>query len=285
MNTRYLALLLLTMFMSCSFEESYDPDKEEWITLFNGQDLNDWRIKISGHGLNDNYANTFGVEDGVLKVSYDGYDSLRGQFGHIFYKIPYAYYRLKVTYRFTGDQLAGGADWAYRNSGIMFHAQNPKTMYVDQDFPVSLEYQFLGGDGEHDRSTANLCTPGTNVIMNGELITNHCISSTSKTYHGDQWVEAELLVLGDSLIQHYMDGEVVIQYTQPTWGGGNVSNFGAGAFPEGTPLSEGYIALQSESHPVEFKNVELLDLEGCMDPNSKNYKSYFVKSDESQCIY
>jgi hypothetical protein len=30
---------------------------------------------------------------------------------------------------------------------------------------------------------------------------------------------------------------------------------------QGTPLREGYIALQSESHPVEFRKVELLNLE------------------------
>jgi hypothetical protein len=220
-----------------------------------------------------------------MQVGYEGYDSLRDQFGHIFYKIPYSYYRLRVSYRFTGEQLAGGAGWALRNSGIMFHAQAPETMGKDQDFPISLEYQFLGGDGENDRSTANLCTPGTNVVMNGELITNHCISSTANTYHGEQWVVAEVLVLGDSLIQHIVEDEVVISYSFPTLGGGNVSNFDDEAFPDGTPLTSGYIALQSESHPVEFKDIELLNLAGCMDPKAKNYKTYFVKENNGLCLY
>ena len=262
-----------------------DPSTEEWISLFNGKDLNDWQVKIAGHVLNDNFANTFRVKDGVMQVGYEGYDSLRDQFGHIFYKTPYSYYKLRVSYRFTGEQLAGGAGWALRNSGIMFHAQPPETMGKDQDFPISLEYQFLGGDGVNERSTANLCTPGTNVVMNGELITNHCINSTANTYHGDQWVVAELLVLGDSLIHHIVENEVVISYSLPTLGGGNVSNFDAGAFPDGTPLTSGYIALQSESHPVEFKDIELLNLEGCMDPRAKNYKAYFVKENNGLCLY
>ena len=280
----YLLFLFLSItIFGCTPEN--DPNQEEWISLFNSKDLNDWQVKIACHEVNDNFANTFRVEDGVMQVGYEGYDSLRDQFGHIFYKIPYSYYRLRVSYRFTGEQLAGGAGWAYRNSGIMFHAQAPETMGEDQDFPISLEYQFLGGDSVNERSTANLCTPGTNVVMNGELITNHCIGSTAKTYHGNQWVVAELLVLGDSLIQHIMEDSVVISYSQPTLGGGNVSNYDSLAFPDGLALTSGYIALQSESHPVEFKDIELLNLEGCMDPKAKNYKTYFIKDKNGLCLY
>jgi hypothetical protein len=54
---------------------------------------------------------------------------------------------------------------------------------------------------------------------------------------------------------------------------------------KGQLLTEGYISLQSESHPVEFKNIEILNLEGCMDPMALNYKSYFIKSKPSDCTF
>lgn len=231
-----------------------------WINLFNGKDLKDWKVKISKHELNDNFANTFRVEDGLMKVSYDGYTNFDDQFGHIFYKKPFSYYLLKVEYRFVGEQVKGGAGWALRNSGAMLHCQAPETMLKDQDFPISIEGQILGGDGEHERHTSNVCTPGTTIYYEGKLFTPHCLDSKSKTYHGDQWVTAEFLVLGDSLIQHIIDKEVVLEYTKPQIGGGNVSNFDPKVKEEGKRLTSGYISLQSESHPIEFRTVKLFDL-------------------------
>lgn len=231
-----------------------------WINLFNGKDLKDWKVKISKHELNDNFANTFRVENGLMKVSYDGYTNFDDQYGHIFYKKPFSYYLLKVEYRFVGEQVKGGAGWALRNSGAMLHCQAPETMLKDQDFPISIEGQILGGDGEHERHTSNVCTPGTTIYYEGKLFTPHCLDSKSKTYHGDQWVTAEFLVLGDSLIQHIIGKEVVLEYTKPQIGGGNVSNFDPKAKQDGKRLTSGYISLQSESHPIEFRTVKLFDL-------------------------
>lgn len=231
-----------------------------WINLFNGKDLKDWKVKISKHELNDNFANTFRVENGLIKVSYDGYTNFDDQYGHIFYKKPFSYYLLKVEYRFVGEQVKGGAGWALRNSGAMLHGQAPETMLKDQDFPISIEGQILGGDGVNERHTSNVCTPGTTIYYQNKLYTAHCLDSKSKTYHGDQWVTAEFLVLGDSLIQHIIDKEVVLEYTRPQIGGGNVSNFDPKVKEDGKRLTSGYISLQSESHPIEFRTVKLFDL-------------------------
>jgi len=277
-----LLLLLCIPVLGCA---QNNPDQEEWRQLFNCKDLDDWDVKITGYNLNDNFANTFRVEDGVMKVAYDGYDEFGGRFGHIFFREIFSYYRLRIEYRFTGTQVPGGADWAIRNSGAMLHGQTAASMGKDQDFPISIEGQLLGGTGEGERSTANLCTPGTNVVMNGELVTTHCINSTSKTYDGDQWVSVEFQVLGDSLIRHIVEGETVLEYEKPQTGGGNVQNFGPSVKPDGELLSEGTISLQSESHPVEFRKVELLQLCGCKDPKAKNYKSYYVKGDPAACKY
>ncbi|WP_367914658.1 DUF1080 domain-containing protein [Leadbetterella sp. DM7] len=274
----------LLLFLCFQVSAQITAPQKEWKQLFNHKDLKDWDIKIRGYALNDNFANTFSVKDKKLVVNYDGYDQFDQKYGHIFYKTPYSYYVIRVEYRFVGDQANGGEGWALRNSGIMVHGQPANTMLKDQDFPISIEVQLLGGtDGE--RTTCNLCTPGTNVVFDGKLDTRHCINSTSKTYYGDQWVTAEVEVFGDSLIRHYVNGEKVLEYTQPQIGGGNVSPFDPAVKKDGLLLKEGTISLQSESHPVEFRKVELLNLKGCMDPKAKNYRSYFIKEDNTLCKY
>lgn len=230
------------------------------VQMFNGKDLNNWIIKIKDHPLNENYGNTFRVEDGQLKVSYDQYDDFREQYGHIFYKKKLSAYLLVVEYRFTGEQAKNGAGWAYRNSGAMLHCQSPESMDLHQDFPISLEEQLLGGNGKDERSTANLCTPGTNVVLNNVLYTQHCVNSSAPTFHGDQWVHVEALVLGDSLIKHIVNSDTVLVYQKPQYDGRDkwVQQLG---YKDGALISAGYISLQSESHPVAFRKVEVYDLE------------------------
>ena len=281
---RHFVVILACMFLiACNHNKVENGEAESWIELFNGQNLDGWDLKIRGYELNDNYANTFRVEDGLMKVRFNEYDLFENRFGHIFYEQPFSYYRLKVEYRFVGEQPPDGEEWAFRNNGIMFHSQSAGSMGLNQDFPISLENQLLGGDGENERSNANLCTPGTHVVMDGELVTEHCISLSSKTYHGDQWVTAELAVYGDSLIQHILDGEVVLEYSKPQIGGGVVSGYDPEIKQDGKIIDSGYIALQSESHPIDIRSVRLLNLEGCKDPDASNYKSYFVKSNPSAC--
>lgn len=267
-------LLLLAIMAACGTASNQQAEKEneepgEWIRLFNGKDLNDWKVKIAKHELNDNFANTFSVEDGVIKVKYDGYEDFEKKYGHMFYKDPFSAYKLRIEYRFVGEQAPGGEGWALRNSGAMLHGQSPESMTKDQDFPISIEGQLLGGDGTNDRTTSNLCTPGTNVVMDGELFTPHCVNSSSKTYHGDQWVTAEFIVLADSVIHHLVEGDTVLTYYQPQIGGGSVSNHDPAVKKDGELIKEGYISLQSESHPIEFRKVELYDLESYMDDPEK----------------
>ncbi|MCD6340267.1 MAG: DUF1080 domain-containing protein [Verrucomicrobia bacterium] len=236
------------------------PNAEGWIPLFNGKNLDGWKVKIRGYPLGENYARTFRVEDGLLKVAYDpkAYPKFNNRFGHIFYQTPFSNYVLRVEYRFVGKQVPGGAGWAFRNSGVMFHCQSPESMGLNQDFPVSIEMQLLGGDGVHERPTANLCTPGTNVEMDGKLITRHCTNSSSRTYHGDQWVLVELEVHGNRLVRHLAGGKTVLVYSKPQLdprdplGRKLIQERGGEKM-----LYGGYISLQSESHPVQFRKVEI----------------------------
>lgn len=252
-----LALFLTSLFLiSC---QTAPKTSEEWIPLFNGKDLDDWTIKMAHYPLGENFNNTFRVEDGKLVTRYDQYEGFNGEFGHIFYKDPFSSYKLRVEYRVVGEQVTGGEGWAYKNSGVMFHCQDPATMELDQGFPVSLEAQFLGGTGEGERPTANLCTPGTHVTLHGEFWTPHCVNSSSPTFHGEEWVTFELVVYRDSIIHHLVNGDTVLTYSNPVIGGGNKpENY---FVEDGTPVTGGYIALQAESHPYEFRKVELLKLD------------------------
>lgn len=249
------------------------PAESDWIELFNGRDLDDWAIKIRGSEPGENTHNTFRVEDGLLKVRYDQYPDFDGEFAHIFYnKRPFSYYRLEVEYRFVGQQVAGGPEWAWRNNGIMYHAQSPESMALDQDFPASLEYQLLGGRPEGERTTGNLCTPATQVVMGPVLRKDHCIVSDSPTYRGDQWVTATLEVHGRELARHLINGEEVMHYR-------DLQN------DDGSARNGGYIALQGESSPTDFRRVRLLNLQGCMDKEAANYRDYLVKHDPDACRY
>ena len=236
------------------------PDSGRWVSLFNGKDLEGWKVKITGHELGDNYGETFRVEDGVLKVCYDKYDNFDGKFGHLFYRTEFSNCRLRLEYRFVGEQMAGGPGWAFRNSGIMIHGQSPESMGKDQEFPVSIEVQLLGGRGSGKRPTGNLCTPGTHVVMDGELITRHVINSSSKTYDGDQWVAVEVEVRGN-VIKHIVEGETVLTYCDPQLDGKDPDAKKLIEAGQDKMLTGGTISLQSESHPVEFRKVELMKLE------------------------
>ena len=237
------------------------PPPDEWISLFNGRDLQGWTPKIRGFPAGENFGDTFRVENGVLKVAYDEYDAFENRFGHLFYKDAFAHYRLRVEYRFTGEQVPGGPGWAVRNSGVMIHSEPPESMEQDQDFPASIEVQLLGGTGSGTRPTANLCTPGTNVVMDGELVTRHCTNSSSKTYHGDRWVTVEIEVRGSRLVKHVVEGETVLSYTEPQLDERDAHARELARRQGGKLLERGHICLQSESHPVEFRKVEILKLD------------------------
>lgn len=232
----------------------------QWTPLFNGKDLDGWVVKITGHKLGENFGDTFRVKDGVMQVGYEKYGRFGGRFGHIFYKQKFSHYRLRVEYRFVGEQCPQGPGWAFRNSGIMLHCQAPQSMAKDQKFPVSIEVQLLGGRKTGKRPTANLCTPGTNVVLNGKLHRPHCTNSTSRTYRGDQWVTVEVEVHGDGTIKHIIDGKTVLEYTKPQLDERDADAKKLIPGNGGLLLKEGYISLQSESHPVEFRKVEIMKL-------------------------
>lgn len=257
-----IVLLLVSLSLVSCISANQSAEDGKWRSLFNGKDLDGWVAKFHHHEVGDNYANTFRVVDGVIQVNYDNYDEFGERFGHLFYKESFSSYHLKFEYRFTDQWLEDAPDYAYRNSGIMFHSQNPETIFKDQDWPISVEYQMLAsrGDGK-PRPTGNMCSPGTDVFYEGKLDDRHCINSSSDTYEWDEWIEGEFIVYGDSRVIHKVNGEIVLEYSQPQIGGGVVSGYDPDIWVDGKPLVEGYIALQAEGHGIEFRNIKIKTLE------------------------
>lgn len=221
---------------------------EDWIPLFNGESLEGWQPKIRGQAFGKDSLNTFTVKDGAIVVNYDNYPSFEERFGHLFYELPFSAYVLDFEYKFFSDQVHDGPNWAFKNSGIMFHCQNPVGMDLNQDFPISLELQLLGSrNPSEDRPTMNLCTPGTTVDIDGNRITQHCINSSGPSISDDQWVKARLIVYPDQRIEHHINGSIVLSYQKPQ-------------YDSKEPVKSGFIALQSESHPVAFRNIRIKEL-------------------------
>ncbi len=242
---------LLSLFTACA---SLAFGDEKWIPLFNGKDLEGWTPKVADFPLGENPGNLFRVEDGLLKVSYEDSGEFKGQFGHLFYKTPYSHYRIRGEFRFTGEQQKGGPEWAFRNNGFMLHSQAPETMKLDQKFPNSIEVQFSGADAGKNPKTAQrpmgcLFTPGTKVTRDGKDYKGGDKSASGEPMSATDWVTVEAEVRGGEEIVHYVNGKEVLRYQ-------NIR------LEDGTPLTSGYIAIQGETHPIEFRKIELQVLEG-----------------------
>lgn len=273
-NNCSIVLMACSLFcLSCNSTKlpGNNSSKEEWISLFNGNDINDWVVKIQHHEVRQNFANTFRVEDNVIKVRYDGYENFNEQYGHLYFKQPFSYYHLKFEYRFVGEWRKDAPGYTELNSGIMFHSQDPHSMPKEQDWPISVEMQLLAGlSNGKPRPTGNMCSPGTHVVYRGKLDSTHCINSSSKTYPANYgWVKAELIVLGDSLVTHIIEGDTVLRYSKPQIGGGVVNRYDIVQKINGKILDRGFIALQSEGQPIDFRKIEILNLESRIRQNIK----------------
>lgn len=248
---------------ACSSESDTSGEEAgEWKELFNGENLDGWTAKFHHHESGVNYANTFRVADDVIQVNYDDYDAFDNRFGHLFYNQSFSSFHFTFEYRFTGQWMEDAPDYTFRNSGVMFHSQSPQSILKEQDWPISVEYQMLAEQEEGTpRPTGNMCSPGTDVVYNGEVDPRHCINSSSETYPWDEWVSAELIVYSDSLVIHKVNGGEVLQYSKPQIGGGVVNGYDPEIKVDGTLLTEGYIGLQAEGQGVEFRNIRIRELE------------------------
>ncbi len=230
----------------------------KWKQLFNGKNLNGWQMKIAGYPLGENFGNTFRVEDGILQVRYNAYDSFRNRFGALYYNKKFSNYRLKVEYRFIGELTPGAPSWGLRDGGVQYHCQPPGSLQPNQPFPVCLEYNLHGGNGKDERPVGEICTSGTYVEINGKRNTSFCTPATVKrTFHGDQWVTLEIEVRGEK-IRHFVNGEKILYFENPRYNPEHP--IGKTFIVNGNDkVKEGYISLQSNSHPMDFRKIEIME--------------------------
>ncbi len=260
---RIILLFHLSLLFACNAspetEQANTTPENKWETIFNGENLEGWIVKVKGHPLNENFANTFRINDGMLSIRYDGYgDDFDERFGAIYFGKELSNYRLKLDYRFVGETAPGAPEWGYRDSGVQFHSQSPASLKPDQPFPVCLEYNLHGGNGTDERPVGAICANGMLVEVNGKLNESYCTPPTiKKTFHGDQWVTLELEVK-DGVIKHFANGEEILSYQNPVY---NSEHERGKTFIIGDKksVSSGYLSFQSNSHPIDFRNIQLLE--------------------------
>ncbi|MDX1908669.1 MAG: DUF1080 domain-containing protein [Bacteroidia bacterium] len=254
-------VLLIALALSTMAPAPLTPETDQggWISLFNGKNLDGWTPKVAGYAPGVNAGNVFRAEDGVLKIAYDQYgNQFANQFGHIFYRDTFSYFILRMQYRFVGEMLPDAPGYCYRNSGVMFHSEGPDDMALDQYWPVSLETQLLSSTDSVQQTTANMCTPGTTVHLNGKFTDEHCIASDSGHFPDSVWIDLEIVVQGSGATHHIINGDTVLSFTKPQLGGYLLpADY---PMPPGTVLRSGYIALQAEGQPIEFRKIRLKKL-------------------------
>lgn len=238
-----------------------DAPAGNWIRLFNGKDLADWTVKISGHDVGDNYRNTFRVDKGVLKVSYDQYDQFADRFGSLFYNKPFSHYWLRAEYRFVGKGAPGAPSWTYKNSGIQLHSQAPQSMGLRQQFPVSVEFDLVGGWSLGSRPTGDVCHYGTQVLVSGAPLKTLCSRLSDVTIRDDQWVTVLAEVDGGKRVRQIVNGDLIVEYTDLTLDDSNADAQRLMAAGAPRALGSGYISIQSNGFPIEFRRIELLPLD------------------------
>lgn len=258
-RNRLILFAFPLLLFSLNFK-SVDQTKisKKWVSIFNGKNLDGWTMKISGYKLGENFGNTFRVQDGILSIRYDQYDSFRNKFGALYYDRKLSNYRLKIEYRFVGETAPGAPSWGFRDSGVQYHCQAPSSLGMNQSFPVCLEYNLHGGNGKDERPVGEICTLGTSVEIDGKKNASFCTpAKVKKTFHGDQWVTLEIDVQGKK-IKHYVNGEEILAFENPKY---NAAHEQGKTFIQGNDdtVKEGYVSLQSNSHPIDFRKVELME--------------------------
>jgi hypothetical protein len=256
----WIFLLAQVLCLSCSSSKNTGVKNQDqsWVTLFNGKNLEGWKPKIAGFAYGENFGNTFRVNQGILSTRYDAYGSFNERFGAIYYNKKFSNFRLKVEYRFVGELTPGAPEWGFRDGGINYLGQDPATIETNQKFPVCLEYNLLGGNGKDVRPTGDICAAGIFIQLDGKRNTVFCTPPVvKKTFEGDEWVTAEIEVRNGK-IAHFVNGEKILEFSDPRYDPTN--DIARKFILNGDDIvKDGFISLQSNSHPMDFRKIEIME--------------------------
>ena len=265
-----LGLSILGVLSGCSPTPTpkahLDAPAGHWIRIFDGQDLNGWIPKVAGAEAGENYRNTFRVAGNVLRVSYEDYDTFGDHFGSLYYNKRLSRYWLKLQYRFVGEKVQGAPGWAYKNSGIQLHSQAPETLARDQRFPVSVEFDLVGGRFVGSRPTGDVCHNGTSVTINGVPLTEQCSKVSDVTVRDESWVSVLAKVDGATVVQQAINGNLIVEYSNLKLDERDPDARRLITAGAGLALDSGFISLQSNGAPIEFRDIEILPIDSASVP-------------------
>ena len=134
-------------------------------------------------------------------------------------------------------------------------------MRKDQEFPVSAEFDIVGGRLLGSHPTGDVCENGTRVTIAGAVLLAKCSKLSPVTIPGDEWVTILAEVQGAARVRQIVNGQLVVEYTDIVLDdkdpdAARLLNFGGDR-----SLGSGYISIQANSHPIEFRRIEILPSE------------------------
>ena len=199
-----------------------------YIPLFNGKDLSGWYTYTEKYGKNNDAAQQFAVNDGVLR--FDG-----AEMGYLCTDRSYENYYLRIVFRWGESKYEPRLDGP-RDSGVLYHFSETAS---DALWPTSVEcqiqendcgdYWFVGGtDGD---------SPNPSSI---EWDMKRIVKTANYENPNPEWNVIELICIGDKS-EHYVNGRLV----------NHAYNLN---------VSKGKILFQLEGAEVYYKTIEMISL-------------------------
>ncbi len=225
-NKLTMCAATLALATSFAFTLKPDPQKGNWVSLFDGKTLNGW------HEYNKKGAVTdWAVQNGALVSQAHEY---------IITDKKYANFDLKWQWKV--DKAS--------NSGVIYHVQEDAKHHAP--YETGPEYQIIDDEGfpEHIEDWQKT---GADYAM-------HVPNNQKKLMPVGQWNTSEL-IFKNGHVEHWLNGKKIVEFT--AWGDDWNKKRMAGKwkdYPDYGQAKTGVIALQCEAGRVYYKNMMIKEL-------------------------
>lgn len=250
-----------------------------WITLFNGKNLDGWSIQLRDQDKNEDPNHLVQVDHGVLHFYKDAQAGSEQPFGYLATAKEYSSYRLRLEYKW-GEKKFAPRTGSVRDSGLLYHVTA-----TDKVWPDSVEYQIQENDvgdiyaistqvtSSADPKTTNIVTTistnntsgvirtnsnarlkflepteGGVPVVQGRLGTSLRVIRNPMNEH-EGWNTVEIEVRGNSAT-HLLNGTV----------NNRCNNIKKSVNGEWIPLDRGRIALQLEGAEIFYRKIQIQEL-------------------------